>query len=34
MMLATDIALKADPVYGPIAKHFHQNQDQLAELFR
>jgi catalase-peroxidase len=30
MMLATDIALKADPIYGPIAKRFYKNPDQLA----
>src|SRR5438034_9082209 len=29
-MLTTDIALKMDPIYEPIARRFHQNPDQLA----
>src|SRR5947209_9027736 len=33
MMLTTDIALKVDPVYGPIAKRFHENHDELADAF-
>ncbi len=33
MMLTTDLALKMDPVYRPIAKRFHENPDQLAEAF-
>jgi catalase-peroxidase len=33
MMLTTDLALKMDPVYSPIAKRFHENPDQLAEAF-
>ncbi|WP_329192421.1 MULTISPECIES: catalase/peroxidase HPI [unclassified Streptomyces] len=33
MMLTTDLALKVDPVYGPIAKRFHENPDQLADAF-
>ena len=33
MMLTTDLALKVDPIYGPIAKRFHENPDQLAEAF-
>jgi catalase-peroxidase len=33
MMLTTDLALKADPIYGPIAKRFHENPDQLADAF-
>ncbi|MFI0989578.1 catalase/peroxidase HPI [Streptomyces exfoliatus] len=33
MMLTTDLALKLDPVYGPIAKSFHENPDRLAEAF-
>ena len=32
-MLTTDLALKLDPTYGPIAKRFHENPDQLAEAF-
>ncbi len=33
MMLTTDLALKADPVYEPIARRFHEHPDQLAEAF-
>ncbi len=33
MMLTTDIALKVDPIYAPIAKRFHDNPDQLADAF-
>ncbi|KPI12799.1 Catalase-peroxidase [Actinobacteria bacterium OV450] len=33
MMLTTDLALKVDPVYAPIAKRFHENPDQLAVAF-
>jgi catalase-peroxidase len=33
MMLTTDLALRMDPTYGPIAKRFHENPDQLAEAF-
>lgn len=33
MMLTTDLALKVDPVYGPIAKRFHEHPDELAEAF-
>ncbi len=33
MMLTTDLALKVDPVYGPIARRFHEHPDQLAEAF-
>jgi catalase-peroxidase len=33
MMLTTDLALKVDPVYGPIAKRFYENPEQLAEAF-
>ncbi|MGH8469501.1 MAG: catalase/peroxidase HPI [Gammaproteobacteria bacterium] len=33
MMLTTDLALKVDPIYAPIAKRFHENPDQLAEAF-
>ncbi|MFJ3172263.1 catalase/peroxidase HPI [Streptomyces roseus] len=33
MMLTTDIALRADPVYAPIAKSFHENPDKLATAF-
>ncbi|MFE5733246.1 catalase/peroxidase HPI [Streptomyces sp. NPDC056528] len=33
MMLTTDLALKVDPVYGPITKRFHEDPDRLAEAF-
>jgi catalase-peroxidase len=33
MMLTTDLALRLDPVYGPIAKRFHENPGQLTEAF-
>ena len=33
MMLTTDLALKVDPVYEPIARRFHEHPDQLAEVF-
>jgi catalase-peroxidase len=33
MMLTTDLALKVDPIYGPITKSFHENPDKLALAF-
>ncbi len=33
MMLTTDLALKVDPIYGPISKRFHEHPDQFAEAF-
>ena len=33
MMLTTDIALKVDPIYGPIARRFYENPDELADAF-
>jgi catalase-peroxidase len=33
MMLTTDLALKLDPIYGPISKRFHENPDQFADAF-
>ncbi len=33
MMLTTDLALKMDPIYEPIARRFQENPDQLAEAF-
>ncbi len=33
MMLTTDLALKLDPTYGPIAKRFYEHPDQLAQAF-
>jgi len=32
-MLTTDLALRFDPIYAPIAKRFHENPGQLAEAF-
>src|SRR6266550_1185031 len=33
MMLTTDLALKVDPIYGPISKRFHEHPDELADAF-
>jgi catalase-peroxidase len=33
MMLTTDLSLRMDPIYGPIAKQFHEHPDQLADAF-
>ena len=33
IMLTTDLALKLDPIYGPISKRYHENPDQLAAAF-
>ena len=33
MMLTTDIALKVDPIYEPIARRFRDHPDQLAKVF-
>ena len=33
MMLTTDLALKEDPIYRPIAKHFHENPEEFADAF-
>src|SRR5437773_4825992 len=33
MMFTTDLALRMDPVYAPIAKRFHQHPDQFALAF-
>jgi catalase-peroxidase len=33
IMLTTDIALKQDPIYLPIAKRFHEHPDQLEDAF-
>ncbi|MFB7861715.1 catalase/peroxidase HPI [Streptomyces sp. NPDC056069] len=32
-MLTTDLALKLDPVYGPISRRFYENPDQFADAF-
>src|SRR5579884_604887 len=33
MMLTSDLALKMDPIYAPIAKRFHEHPEELAEAF-
>ena len=33
MMLTTDLSLKVDPVYEPIARRFHENPDEFADAF-
>jgi catalase-peroxidase len=33
MMLTTDLALKLDPIYGPISRRFYENPDELAVAF-
>jgi catalase-peroxidase len=33
MMLTTDLSLRMDPIYAPIAKRFHDNPDELADAF-
>jgi catalase-peroxidase len=34
IMFTTDLALRYDPMYGPISKHFHQDQDKLTDAFK
>ncbi|GFO58149.1 catalase-peroxidase [Geomonas silvestris] len=33
MMLTSDLALKFDPIYAPIARRFHQHPEELADAF-
>ncbi len=33
MMLTSDLALRFDPIYEPIARRFHENPDQFADAF-
>jgi catalase-peroxidase len=33
MMLTTDLALREDPIYGPITRRFYENPDELKEAF-
>ena len=33
MMLTTDLALKEDPIYGPISKRFHENPEAFNQAF-
>jgi catalase-peroxidase len=33
MMLTTDLALKLDPIYGPISRRFYEHPDELSQAF-
>ena len=33
IMLTTDLALRMDPIYAPISKHFHENPEEFADAF-
>jgi catalase-peroxidase len=33
MMFTTDLALRLDPIYGPISKHFHENPAEFSDAF-
>ncbi len=33
IMFTTDLALKLDPIYAPISKHFHENPQEFADAF-
>jgi catalase-peroxidase len=33
MMLTSDLALRMDPIYGPISKRFHENPEEFADAF-
>ena len=33
IMLTTDLAMRMDPIYAPIAKRFHEHPDELADAF-
>ena len=33
MMLTTDLSLKVDPIYEPIARRFYENPDAFADAF-
>ena len=33
MMTTADMALKLDPIYEPISRHFHKNPDEFADVF-
>jgi len=33
MMTTADMALKMDPIYAPLSKHFHENPDEFADVF-
>jgi len=33
MMTTADMAMRMDPIYGPISRHFHQNPEEFADAF-
>jgi len=33
MMIAADMSMRMDPIYGEISKRFHENPDQFADAF-
>jgi catalase-peroxidase len=33
MMTTADLAMRMDPIYGPISKHYHENPDEFADAF-
>ncbi|WP_138443162.1 catalase/peroxidase HPI [Sinomonas susongensis] len=33
MMLTTDVALREDPIYGPISQHYYEHPEELADAF-
>src|SRR5690606_27670490 len=33
MMFTTDLALRMDPIYGPISRHFHEHPEEFADAF-
>ncbi len=33
VMLTTDLSLRMDPIYAPISRRFHENQDEFADAF-
>ena len=33
MMTTADMAMRMDPIYGPISKRFHENPDEFADAF-
>lgn len=32
-MTTADMAMRMDPIYGPISKRFHENPDEFADVF-
>jgi catalase-peroxidase len=33
IMTTADMAMRMDPIYEPISRHFHQNPDEFADAF-